>query len=164
MYAHVSNGVIDALKSSLPSSWNNVSNFSVLSANELKTHGWYPVIQNIPVHDPDTEEVRHAGFSIEADSVIELYSVEPKAAPDPQVIFSKLQFRSRFTLQELVAIEVMRLNDPDATIRATLTVLADNMAVADEINITDPRTIYGLGVLQSFGLLTSQRVTEILTP
>jgi len=164
MYARVVNNQVVARVSTLPASWNNISNFSALSTNELVANGWYPMVQNIPTFDDATEMIQPAGYSIEAAQVVELFSVVSKPAESPQVVFSKLQFRSRFTLNELVAIEIMRLTDPDASIRATLNVLADNMAVAEEIDITDPRTIYGLGVLQSFGLLTAERVTEILTP
>lgn len=164
MYARVVNNQVVARVSTLPASWNNISNFSALSVNELIANGWYPMVQNIPTFDDVTEMIQPAGYSIEATQVVELFSVVSKPAETPPVVFSKLQFRTRFTLGELVAIEIMRLTDPDASIRATLNVLADNMSVADEIDITDPRTIYGLGVLQSFGLLTAERVTEILTP
>jgi hypothetical protein len=162
MYAQVRNNEVVARVNELPRNFNNISNFFALPNAELKMYGWYPVIQDIPEYNPDTERLQHNGYTIGADSVIEHFVKEPKPAPPPQTRFSRLAFRSRFTLQELVTIEAARLSNPSITVRATLQVLTDNLMAAELVDITDERTILGVETLVSMGLLTQDRANEIL--
>jgi hypothetical protein len=74
----------------------------------------------------------------------------------PKQPLTKLEFRSRFTFEELVAIEVAA--ETDAMIR----VLNQNQAVADFIDITDARTIAGINLLVSKTLITQERADAIL--
>jgi hypothetical protein len=89
----------------------------------------------------------------------------PPPPPAPTTIYSKFGFRSRFTLQELVAIDnaVANPNLTDVQ-KGTLNTIGKNFEVADEVDLTHPATIVGIQYLVSVGLLTSQRGTEILTP
>ncbi len=77
---------------------------------------------------------------------------------------SRLGFLSRFTDAELVGIEVARQTAPDVTQRATLAVLKESWLAANDIDVTDARTIQGVQVLVTAGLLTAARAAEILTP
>jgi len=74
----------------------------------------------------------------------------------PKTPMTKLQFRSLFTFEELVAIETAA--ETDAMIR----VLNQNQAVADFIDLADPRTAAGLALLVSKTLLTQERADAIL--
>lgn len=72
--------------------------------------------------------------------------------------FTKLEFRSLFTFEELVAIEVAA--ETDAAVR----VLNQNQALAEFIDMADPRTTAGLQLLVSKGLLTQERYDAINNP
>jgi len=162
MYAQVRNNQVVARVSTLPQNFNNVSNFFALDATALRAYGWYPVVQDIPVHDADTEQLQHNGYTIGETQVTEHFVAEPKPVQPARTEFTRLEFRSRFTLNELVAIEVARLGHESLTVRATLQVLNDNLMASSEIDITDERTILGVETLVSMGLLTQARGDVIL--
>jgi hypothetical protein len=75
---------------------------------------------------------------------------------------TRLGFMSRFTDVELVGIEVARMTAPDVVQRATLTVLKESWMAATEVDVTDPRTQQGVGLLVQMGLLTEERMHQIL--
>lgn len=70
---------------------------------------------------------------------------------------TKLQFRNKFTFEELVAIEVASETIPGVR------VLKDNQSVAEYIDLTDENTVLGIMYLVSIGLLSHARGLEILT-
>jgi hypothetical protein len=70
---------------------------------------------------------------------------------------TKLEFASRFTLTEQVAIEQATETHPTASTRATLRVLAKNLDRATDVDVTDPRTILGAETLVDL-LITLQVV------
>jgi hypothetical protein len=76
---------------------------------------------------------------------------------------TRLGFMSRFTDAELVGIELARMNGDD-TQRATLTVLKESWMAATEVDVTDPRTQMGVGLLVQAGLLSPERAAVILAP
>lgn len=79
----------------------------------------------------------------------------PSAYPDTAV--TKAAFRNRFTFSERVGIKTAEASAP------MLQVLADDQAQATYIDLSDPNAAAGLDLLIAFGLLTSERKTEILT-
>lgn len=162
MYAQVRDNQVVARLNTLPKNFNNVSNFFALDNASLRGYGWYPVVQDIPEYDADTEQLHHNGYTIGITEVTEHFVSEPMPAQPPQTTFTRLEFRSRFTLQELVTIEVARLSNESVTVRATLQVLNDNLMSADSIDITDERTILGIETLVSMGLLTELSGNAIL--
>jgi hypothetical protein len=81
--------------------------------------------------------------------------------PDP-VRLTRLEFRWRYTLAEQIAIETAMTTHADATVRATLRVLAASLAEATEIDVTDPRTVQGVQYHAALGLIAAERVAEIL--
>ena len=87
---------------------------------------------------------------------------------------TKLQFRNLFTTAEKVAIDFAALDNPaaDTATRiqsASLRVFLEdlNSATPDpdgtSIDLDDPRTVAGVNALESFGLITPGRATEILS-
>jgi hypothetical protein len=72
-------------------------------------------------------------------------------------ILTKLAFNQRFTIYELAAIQVAKASDP------ILTVLQNQLDMAEYINILDPATQQGVGYLTQQGYITPQRMTEILS-
>jgi len=84
--------------------------------------------------------------------------------PPPPPPLSRLGFLSRFTDNELIGIEIARQTAPTVEMRATLTVLKESWLAANDIDVTDSRTIQGVGLLVQMNLLTEARMLEILTP
>ncbi|MDR2946320.1 MAG: hypothetical protein LBV79_06210, partial [Candidatus Adiutrix sp.] len=77
-----------------------------------------------------------------------------------KVRFSKLAFRSRFTLSEKVAIKTAIAAGNFVTAS-----IYDDLMVADFIDVTDPSTIQALGALASDvggQVVTPERAAEIL--
>lgn len=70
---------------------------------------------------------------------------------------TKLAFRSRFTLAELVGIQNAGTTNP------VVAVLQQNLSVSTYIELSRPDTIAGVQYLVSQNLLTSQRANAILT-
>ena len=89
----------------------------------------------------------------------------PAPPPPPQTVFTKFEFRSRFTLQELVGIDNAGAN-PTLTPeqKEILNTIGKNFEVAADVDLTHPQTIQGVEYLASVGLLTQERATQILTP
>ncbi len=77
-------------------------------------------------------------------------------------LLTRLQFRWRYTLAEQIAIEVAQETHADATVRATLRVLASSLNEATEIDPVDPRTVQGVQYHAALGLIAAERVAEIL--
>lgn len=84
---------------------------------------------------------------------------------DKQKIFTKFGFRSRFTLQELVAIDNFNMSSLlDQNQKATVNTIIKNFDSAENIDLTYNSTITGIQYLSTVGLLTDIRANEILTP
>jgi hypothetical protein len=84
------------------------------------------------------------------------------AVPDTRVRLTRLEFRWRYTLAEQIAIDVATTDHADATVRATLRVLAASLAEANDIDLTDPRTVQGVQYHEALGLIAPGRAAEIL--
>lgn len=82
--------------------------------------------------------------------------------PPPPPPLSRLGFLSRFTDTELVGIEIARQSAPTVDMRATITVLKESWLAANDIDVTDLRTMQGIQLLVQFNLLTEERAAEIL--
>jgi len=94
-------------------------------------------------------------LSIQQQSLSDrLYTIETRDTGP--TILTKLQFENRFTFEELVAIETAAETNPG------IRVLQAKQAKADFIDLLDEKTILGVMFLQSIGLLTQERMTEIL--
>lgn len=98
----------------------------------------------------------------------------PVEIPAPSRRVTKLQFRNLFTTAEKIAIEFAALDNPAADTEARIAsaglrvFLEDlNSATPDpdgtSIDLDDPRTVAGVNVLESYGLIATDRATEILS-
>jgi hypothetical protein len=87
------------------------------------------------------------------DSVIDGIYVNKNGIPSHCV--TKLAFMNKFTLQELGAIE--------SSLDPIVKVLQRQQAIAEFIDLSDPKTAEGIGYLVMIGILTSTRMNEILT-
>lgn len=120
------------------------------------------------------------GDGVGADDAMELPKSEPVDAgyavgryaiagtPKPSKRITKLAFRSRFKTAEKVAIELASLDNPSApmqqrAIAAGLRVYLADQQVANYIDLSLPEVAAALKQLVSFGLLSADRVSEILS-
>ena len=78
-------------------------------------------------------------------------------APQPVTTITVLQFRSRFSTAEKSAIYTAAAGN--AGLRAWL----DDLAVAEFVDIADPRTVGAVSILVAAGLVTADRAAEILS-
>ena len=86
--------------------------------------------------------------------------------PEPKSWYTKLEFRTKFTLEELVGIDNFMLsptltNQQKATINSIIKTFDSS---GDSVYLLSDLTIFGVNYLVDCGLLTQQRATEILTP
>lgn len=74
----------------------------------------------------------------------------------PKTVFTSLEFRDLFTINEQLAIRESQLTDMEVGL------VYDMMLSAQSIDISDPRTVQGMDLLVSKGLITNERRDEIL--
>lgn len=74
----------------------------------------------------------------------------------PKTVFTSLEFRDLFTINEQLSIRESQLIDTEVGL------VYDMMLSAQSIDISDQRTIQGMDLLVAKGLLTNQRRNEIL--
>ena len=86
---------------------------------------------------------------------IAAYVAPPTPTPTPRAC-SSLQFMDRFTESEQLSIVTATMCVPQVKI------WYDRMIAATEIVYKDPRTIGGLQALVTAGLITQERIDEIL--
>lgn len=77
-YAHVDNNTILGIYDNLPRNWQNVSNFYLLSDDELFEYGFIKIVKAAISYDPDTEVISQPMYSCVGDKVIEHIVISPK--------------------------------------------------------------------------------------
>lgn len=83
--------------------------------------------------------------------------IEEYVLPVPsKTVFTSLEFRDLFTINEQLSIRESQLVDMGVGL------VYDMMLSAQSIDISNPRTIQGMDLLVAKGLLTNQRRNEIL--
>ncbi len=71
-------------------------------------------------------------------------------------ILTQYEFRKLFTIEERVAITSAATSDP------TVNTILGDLASTNDINMDDPGVLNSLGYLVSIGIITSNRMNEIL--
>lgn len=74
----------------------------------------------------------------------------------PKTVFTSLEFRNLFTINEQLSIREAQLVDMEVGL------VYDMMLSAQNIDISDPRTVQGIDLLVTKGLITNARRNEIL--
>lgn len=82
-------------------------------------------------------------------------------------VITRLEFRSKFTEAEKIAIELASLDNPSAPMAqrqmsAALRVYLTDLSVASFVDLTRADTIAGVRRLETFGLIGPGRAAEIL--
>ena len=112
------------------------------------------------------EHVAYANHHLEFVSTGGEY---PVPVVDEQIWWiTKGAFRSRFTLDEKVVIELMSLDNPNDPIEqrklsATIRTAEKDANASLYIDLKDPRTIAGVTSYETYGLIGTGRAVEILT-
>lgn len=96
-------------------------------------------------------------IQIEAKALSERIAAIESRNTGPMIV-SKWKFRSKFTVEERVAIETAASTD------SLLRVLRDDLLSLDYVDLAAPDTIASVNLLVSKSLLTQDRATTILTP
>jgi hypothetical protein len=102
-------------------------------------------------------QVAESSYSVGDDEVTQVWTVRDKTADELRQTWTAYQFLLRFTPQERAAFRSAAASDP---LVADFQQLA---SAAQEIVSDDPMTVAGMGYLVQAGLLTQQRMTQILT-
>lgn len=74
----------------------------------------------------------------------------------PKTVFTSLEFRDLFTINEQLSIREAQLVDMEVGL------VYDMMLSVQNIDISDQRTVQGMDLLVSKGLITNERRDEIL--
>jgi hypothetical protein len=90
----------------------------------------------------------------------------PPAPKEPKYVYSKMEFRRRFTLDELMRFDVPEdfLPSPTPEQRRLIRVFQRNYDLAKEIDLRDPLTQQGILLMAQWGLITQDRANAILDP
>jgi phage pi2 protein 07 len=79
-------------------------------------------------------------------------------------IFTKFEFRSLFTIEELIFLDNSDINENlSIQEKMTLKTILKNFDAASIIDIENPATIFGINYLKDIGLLSEERAEEILS-
>lgn len=97
--------------------------------------------------------------------VLVAYSEPPvpiPPAPPRVTILTHLQFRQRFTLPERVAFDNASDGSWTAEQKAMIKTMAEDLRLAQEVDLDYGETIQGVMYLESIGLIGTGRAAEIL--
>jgi hypothetical protein len=86
-----------------------------------------------------------------------LIGLEPQPVISLDPVITKVAFRFRLTDAEYTSI--LEAADTDYAVKAWV----ETFNMVSQVNLSDERTVAGLNVLVSKGLLTQERATEILS-
>ena len=108
------------------------------------------------------------GWSWDGKKFIAPYAPDDSGEQQAARRITVLAFRRRFTMAEKAAIEFAAVDRADATIEqrqqsAALRASLADQAAATFIDLDDADVISGVTALEVFGIIDSQRVSEILT-
>jgi len=111
-YAYVEDNEVKNLYDLLPANWRNISNFYVLSDDELEVHGWYKVVKDTPAYNQETQRLGDPTYHFENDVVYERDTV----IDIPVIIPVELPTLSQ---EQLDMIQQYEISTKWADIRAT---------------------------------------------
>jgi hypothetical protein len=102
------------------------------------------------------------GFSYQNGTFV---APPPPPPPPGKSVYTQFQFRSLFTLSELIACDNFASSSTlTQEQKSTLNTIIQNFSCAQSIDVKNQSTIYGVQYLASVGLLTTDRAVQILTP
>jgi hypothetical protein len=104
------------------------------------------------------------GDPIPEGGVIVGQTADPDCLNPPKSrIMSRLEFRRLFTLPERMALDSAPDNQNlPAEARAAMKTLLTDLALAEEIDLDNADTVYGLNFIATVGLVTPERIAAIL--
>ena len=150
-YARIVNGEIVEFRDVDPSihaAW--------VAAGNPKATEFRPVLEEDRPFGLDPKETVEPVYTIEPTRVVRSWTIRQLTADELRKTWTALEFLSRFTDTEMMAIENGRISDPyiQAFYRSAL--------AAQEVVSDDPRTIAGMDYLVMIGIIDESRKSEIL--
>lgn len=118
-FAVIENDEITELHDALPESWRNISGLNT-SANDLpflQSLGWYPVVEEAVVYNPETQKISNPQYRLEDDKVVQFFTVSEKDPLDP--ILEAAEFMRQLRLlrdQKLAETDWTQLKDISETV------------------------------------------------
>lgn len=106
-----------------------------------------------PAVDEDSEPEQHSVVVTQEQIDAAIVELETPQSPAPKQSWTPLEFLARFTEAEQAAI----VNSTDTQVK----IVYGMLLAASEIVHDDPRTVQGLAVLVSEGIITQERSDEI---
>lgn len=91
VYAYVEENQIKEIYYVMPQSWKNISNFHLLSEDELINHNWYIVKDSPAIYDSDLEEIYDVDYQFVNNEVLRIYLIRNKVINVPEDETSSLQ-------------------------------------------------------------------------
>lgn len=111
----------------------------------------------------DSAGVPHSYRVTRDDNGTIISQIAADPVPPMPVSLSKLEYRALFTLAERIAIDNFAANAGLTDIqKATLNTIHYDFQLANDINLSDPYTIQGTQLLESYGLIAAGRAAQIL--
>lgn len=77
-YAHIKDNTIQGVYDYPPTNWENVSNFNLLSDEEIAKYGFVKIVKAKVEYDPLTEMISDPVYSFVGDVVIEHIEISPR--------------------------------------------------------------------------------------
>jgi predicted enzyme involved in methoxymalonyl-ACP biosynthesis len=74
-YAHVENNTIQGVYDKLPKNWRNISNFYLLTDQEIENFGWLKIIKTIPDINTVTQKIDNFRYELIDGKVFERYDI-----------------------------------------------------------------------------------------
>lgn len=152
-YAFIENNNIEGLYDSLPDNWRNISNFYVLSDEEILEFGWKKIIKPPVEFDSATQRIGNVDYyllGVDVYERTELINVEVPVAEDPAMLWEKIrlqrdtmmdQFQWRYSRYERQTRLGLPTTDTIENMDTYMQALADITTQSDPYNIIWPNFI-----------------------
>lgn len=86
-YAFIENGNLEGLYDTLPINWRNISNFYLLSDDEIVNYGWKKIIKPVLDYNPETHYLGNTDYYVLGTEVYERIAiVQIPPAPSSQEV------------------------------------------------------------------------------
>lgn len=85
-YVYIVDDKIEGIYDLVPDNWRNISNFYVLSDEELLQHGWHKLVKIVPEFDPETQKLDTPLYTFVdgvAYETMQVFDLPPAPLPDP---------------------------------------------------------------------------------
>ncbi len=152
LYCRVENNMVVEGPCALPKTWNNISNFPVLSDAEKIARGWYPVEGSEPAHDDTTQSLTGPDLTVGTDRVTAVWTVVDRTLTE---VKQRLVQQAR----EQTRTEILALASEEDQRNAVLAAFQHWQGQSASMTLTEINTL--IGDIETRRLNHLQRKTAI---